>query len=130
MKISGTFKAALDPMDSHIKSQPGITLVRMLIHKTFRGGLEAISTGEMLSAMTAVQGSAGYVAVEQVVGRLSGKSGSFILQHFGIMSDGERRLVLEVVPDSGSGELTGLRGKMAIRIEGEDHYYDFDYDLP
>ena len=102
----------------------------MSIDKTFRGELEAISSGEMLSVLTSVQGSAGYAAIEQVVGNLSGKSGSFVLQHFGIITDGESRLLLEVVPDSGSGELTGLKGEMAIRIEDDEHFYDFDYELP
>ena len=68
-------------------------------------------------------------AIEQVQGTLSGKKGSFVLQHFGIMHQGLERLVLEVVPDSGTGELWGLKGKMAITIENGQHYYEFDYAL-
>ena len=101
----------------------------MSIDKTFHGELEAISKGEMLSVMTSTQGSAGYVAVEQVIGNLSGKKGSFVLQHFGTMSKGEDRLILEVVPDSASGELSGLVGKMAITIEDGQHFYEFEYEL-
>lgn len=71
----------------------------------------------MLSAMTSTKGSADYVAIEQVTGSLNGKRGSFVLQHFGIMNRGKDRLVLEVVPDSGEDELTGLTGKMEIKIE-------------
>lgn len=129
MKITGIFNVKLSPLDTYAKGQGGVTLARMSIDKTFHGELDATSKGEMLSAMTAVQGSAGYVAVEQVVGSLSGKQGSFVLQHFGTMSGDDNRLILEVTPDSGSGELSGLRGKMSIRIEEGRHFYDFDYDL-
>ena len=130
MKISGTFEAVLKPLGTHATGQEGVTLTRMSIDKTFRGGLEATSKGEMLSALTSVPGSAGYVAIEQVIGSLSGKKGSFVLQHFATMSGGENRLVLEVIPESGSGELQGLKGEMAIRLEDDKQFYDFDYDLP
>jgi hypothetical protein len=83
----------------------------------------------MLTAMTGVEGSAGYVAVEQVEGALHGKRGAFVLQHFGVMSRGENRLVLEVVPDSGAGELVNLSGKMTIEIKDGQHFYTFDYSL-
>ncbi len=83
----------------------------------------------MLSAMTSTQGSAGYVAIEQVTGELEGKKGSFVLQHFGTMDKGRDRLILEVIPDSAAGELAGLTGRMAIRIEDGQHFYDFEYEL-
>ena len=84
----------------------------------------------MLSVTTKVKGSAGYVAIEQVNGTLQGKRGTFVLQHFGIASYGENRLVLEVVPDSGTGELANLSGTMTISIEDDKHIYEFDYTLP
>ena len=101
----------------------------MSIDKIFYGELDASSKGEMLSAMTSTKGSAGYVAIEQVIGSLSGKQGSFVLQHFGTMYKGKDRLILEVVPDSGSGELSGLVGEMTIKIEEREHYYEFEYEL-
>ena len=129
MKISEKFEVKLTPVDFYIKGTNGINLGRMTIDKTFGGDLDATSKGEMLSAMTKVEGSAGYVAIEQVVGTLVGKSGSFVLQHSGTMDKGKNRLELEVVPDSGSDQLAGLVGKMAIRIEDGQHYYDFNYEL-
>lgn len=129
MKISGKFDVNLNPLDSYAEGKNGINLVRMSIDKNFHGELEATSQGEMLSAMTAVQGSAGYVAIEQVEGTLSGKQGGFVLQHFGAMDKGKDRLVLEVVPDSGSGELSGLAGIMSINIEDGQHFYEFEYEL-
>lgn len=129
MRVSGEFQVKLQPMDFCAKGADGINLGRMFIDKTFTGALEATSQGEMLSAMTPTKGSAGYVAIEQVVGSLSGRKGSFVLQHFGTMKRGKDSLVLEVVPDSGSGELTGLSGKMLIKVENGKHLYEFEYEL-
>mgnify|MGYP003872778423 CR=1 FL=1 len=99
----------------------------MSINKTFSGDIEGTSTGEMLSARTAVEGSAGYVAIEQFTGSVHGKSGSFVLQHFGIMAGGNDRLILEVVPNSGTGDLTGLSGTMTIDMSGDGHQYALEY---
>ena len=79
--------------------------------------------------MTGTEGSAGYVAIEHVVGTLAAKQGSFVLQHFGIMDRGADRLVLEVVPDSGTGDLAGLSGTMSIEITDGQHFYHFDFEL-
>ncbi|HMB96945.1 MAG TPA: DUF3224 domain-containing protein [Balneolaceae bacterium] len=129
MKITGIFEVKLNPLDGYAEGKDGINLNRMSIDKTFRGELEATSKGEMLSVMTPVKGSAGYVALEQVSGVLSGKKGSFVLQHFGTMDNNKDRLILEIVPDSGTNELEGLSGKMAINIEDGKHFYEFEYEL-
>ncbi|MBT8071634.1 MAG: DUF3224 domain-containing protein [Xanthomonadales bacterium] len=129
MKVTGKFEVELNPLETYAQGKDEINLGRMSIDKTFSGELEASSCGEMLTAMTPVQGSAGYVAIEQVSGSLSGKRGSFVLQHFGIMNMGSDRLLLEVVPGSGTDQLSGLSGEMAIRIEDGQHYYDFEFEL-
>ena len=129
MKITGKFEVELKPLETYAQGNDEINLGRISIDKTFSGELEARSRGEMLTAMTPVKGSAGYVAIEQVSGSLSGKRGSFVLQHFGTMDRGSDRLLLEVVPDSGTGQLSGLSGEMAIRIEDGQHYYDFEFEL-
>ncbi len=84
----------------------------------------------MLTAGTAVAGSAGYVAIECVEGALGGRRGSFVLQHLGSMSGGGQSLTIQVVPDSETGDLTGLAGTMQIEIVGKAHFYRFDYNLP
>ena len=127
--VTGQFTVALAPLDGYAKGQNGINLGRMSIDKTFTGKLNASSQGEMLSAMTPVQGSAGYVAIEQVIGELEGKKGSFVLQHFGTMDKGQDSLILTVISDSGTDELEGLAGSMKIRIENGVHYYDVQYTL-
>ncbi len=129
MQAIGEFEVNLQPLDTYATGEDEINLGRMSIDKIFNGDLTAKSKGEMLSAMTAIKGSAGYVAIEQVRGSLSGRKGSFFLQHFATMSHGKNRLILEVVPDSGTGELIGLSGKMTIKIESGKHYYEFDYAI-
>jgi hypothetical protein len=102
----------------------------MSINKVFMGDLEGSSKGEMLSAVTSVKGSAGYVAMERVTGTLHGLSGSFALQHSGTMNRGEPQLSVTVVPDSGTGELVGLSGKLQIIIAAGKHSYEFEYSIP
>jgi hypothetical protein len=129
MTAKGTFDVDLKPLKPYASSINETSLNRMSIDKTFSGDLQATSKGEMLSARSPVKGSAGYVAIEQVEGSLSDKSGSFVLQHFGTMTGGDQRLILEVVPDTGTGELTGITGTMTIEISDGQHFYKFDYEL-
>jgi Protein of unknown function (DUF3224) len=127
-RASGSFEVKLTPQPSGDKPE-GSLLGRMSIDKQFHGDLEATSKGEMLSAGTAVKGSAGYVAIEHVSGTLHGRSGTFVLQHSGTMTRGTPQLSVTVVPDSGTGQLAGLAGKMTINIVGGKHSYEFEYTL-
>ncbi len=122
---TGTFQVKLSPQVTDGDARLG----RLSIDKQFLGDLEATSKGEMLTGGTAVKGSAGYVAIELVTGKLHGRSGSFILQHTGTMERGKPSLSVTVVPDSGTDELAGLTGKMAINIAGGKHSYEFEYTL-
>lgn len=125
-RASGTFEVKITPQDD--KSEDA-NLGRMSLDKQFRGDLEATGKGQMLTAMTPVQGSAGYVAIEKVTGTLKGRTGSFVLQHTGTMTRGEQQLSITVVPDSGTGQLAGIAGRMEIKIEGGKHSYVFEYIL-
>ena len=128
-RASGTFEVKLTPQAKE-GDDAAPSIGRMSIDKQFHGELEASSKGEMLSAMTDVQGSAGYVAIERVSGTLGGRTGSFVLQHSGTMTRGAPQLSVTVVPDSGTGQLVGLAGKMSIQIEGGKHLYELEYTLP
>jgi hypothetical protein len=127
---SGTFEVKIIPQKPDNKEAESANLGRMSIDKQFYGDLEATSKGEMLSAATEVKGSAGYVAIERVSGTLHGRSGTFILQHSGTMTRNAPQMSVTVVPDSGTGELVGLAGKMTIKIADGKHFYEFDYTLP
>jgi Protein of unknown function (DUF3224) len=126
---TGSFTVKLTPLAPDDKAE-GSTMARMSIDKQFQGDIEGTSSGAMLSATTGVEGSAGYVAIERVTGTLRGRRGSFVLQHSGIMSRGTPRLVISLVPDSGTGELAGLSGTMALEIKDGKHLYDLEYSLP
>ena len=125
----GTFTVKLLPLS--FEGQPeGTKLGRMSIDKQIGGDLIATTKGQMLSAMTDTKGSAGYVAIERVEGTLHGKAGSFVLQHTGTMDRGLPSLTVSVVPDSATGELTGLTGDFRIIIADGKHSYEFTYTLP
>jgi hypothetical protein len=125
----GTFEVKVNPEPPEDKAE-GSTLGRMSFDKQFHGDIEGTSKGQMLTAATDVKGSAGYVAIERVTGTLNGRKGSFVLQHSGTMSKGALQMSIIVVPDSGTGELVSLAGKMTIIIAEGKHSYDFEYSLP
>lgn len=127
MNASGTFEVKLKPQTDDGIGDP--TVGRMSIDKQYRGDLEASGKGQMLATMSDVKGSAGYVAMERVNGTLAGRAGTFALQHSGTMNRGEAQLSVTVVPDSGTGDLVGLSGKLAINIVDGKHFYEFEYSL-
>jgi hypothetical protein len=127
-EVRGDFDVKVQPQPpSDLAQAAGIG--RMSLDKHFHGPLEGPSRGEMLALMTEVQGSGVYVAIERFTGTLEGRSGSFALHHTGIMERGTPNLTVTVVPDSGTGELTGLNGQMRINIAGGKHSYEFEYNL-
>ncbi|NML31363.1 DUF3224 domain-containing protein [Paraburkholderia antibiotica] len=125
----GTFIVSLQPLPFE-NAPTDAKLGRMSIDKQISGDLVATTQGQMLSAMTDVKGSAGYVAIEQVSGTLAGKQGTFVLQHHGMMNRGASSLSVTVVPDSGTGELSGIDGEFRIEIVDGAHSYEFAYRLP
>ena len=122
----GTFEVSMTPASSDGDGQDA-SLGRFILDKQFQGDLEATSRGQMLTAGTAIQGSAGYVAIERVMGTLAGRSGAFTLQHNGLMARGAPELTVIIVPDSGMDQLTGIAGSLTI---GDGHSYDLTYTLP
>lgn len=125
-RASGTFEVKLAPQDEG----PDAPVGRMKLDKQFSGDLAGTSKGQMLMASSSsVPGSAGYVAIEKVSGTLNDRSGTFYLQHNATMTRGVGELNIIVLPDSGTGELVGLRGKMNIIIEAGKHSYEFDYEF-
>jgi hypothetical protein len=128
MHARGQFDVKIVPQPSDDKSET--PLGRMTIEKQFHGDLEGTSKGEMLTGGTTVKGSGVYVAVERVEGTLQGRHGTFLLYHTGVMTRGAPELSISVVPDSGTGQLTGITGKLNIQIDQGKHSYDFEYALP
>ena len=107
----------------------GVSAGHYRFDKRFHGALDATSVVHMLAVGTDVPGSAAYVAIERLSGTLDGRSGTFFLQHNGIMNRGAASLSLSIVPDSGTGELRGISGRMGIEIRDGRHCYAPDYAL-
>ena len=123
----GTFEVKIVPQPPDNPAAESAALGRMSLDKRYVGDLDATGQGEMLAFRSAVEGSAGYVALERVNGTLHGRRGSFVLQHSGTMDRGTPSLSVSVVPDSGTDALVGLRGSLRILIAEGRHSYEFDY---
>ena len=123
------------PMEVEMEAEPpfleqeGLTLSRNVVRKTFQGDMDGTSEAQMIAAFTGTPGSAGYVAIEHFTGSVGGRSGSFVLQHSGVMSKGDAQLTVIIVPDSGSGDLTGISGTLEIDNDQGQHSYILEYEL-
>jgi hypothetical protein len=110
--------------------EPGaVTFGRVTLRKTFSGPLTGTSVVAMTSAAVG-EAPVGYAAVELVTGTLEGRSGSFVLQHSGVVDDGAPSPSGLVLPGTGTGELAGLRGTMTIEHDESGAVLTLDYELP
>lgn len=123
LQASGTFEVKVTPLS-------GSGFARLALAKQYAGSLTGTAEGEMIASNGGGEPSGGYVALERVTGALNGRSGSFVLQHSGVMAPGMLRIDIQVSPGSGAGELAGITGRMSIRMENKKHYYEFEYTLP
>src|SRR5437762_7383880 len=85
-------------------------LTRASVMKTFTGDIEGEGQVEYLM-MYRNDGSATFVGLERVVGRIGGKVGSFVLQRSGVFENGQAKESYSVIPGSATGDLRGLRGE-------------------
>lgn len=125
----GSFTVQMKPLDAPAALE-GVSTGRMSLDKRFEGDLDGTGRGEMLTALTPIKGSAGYVAIERFTGTLHGRAGSFVFQHSGTMNQGAQQLSITVVPGSGTGALAGILGVFKLTIVEGKHCYEFEYTLP
>ena len=123
----GTFDVNTDAAPPFL-DQDGIKLNHNVVRKTFSGDMVGASETHMIAAFTDTPGSAGYVAIEHFTGSVDGKSGSFVMQHSGVMNKGDAQLTVIIVPDSGTGEMAGISGTMEIDVDEGRHSYVLDYE--
>jgi Protein of unknown function (DUF3224) len=126
---TGHFELIWDE-DPAYDTATGAELARVTVTKTWYGDLDGSSVAQLIKAMSPISDSAGYVAVERFTGAVHGRQGTFVLQHNAIMDRGTGTLSVVVVPDTATGELTGMRGSLHIDITDGKHVYTFDYSLP
>ncbi len=124
----GTFEVNMEPEPPFLE-QDGVTLNRNVVRKEFSGDMVGSSEAQMLAAFTGTPGSAGYVAIEHFKGTVAGRSGSFVLQHNGVMDKGDAKLMVTIVPDSGTGELVGISGTMELDNNEGQHSYVLEYEI-
>ncbi|MCC5575842.1 DUF3224 domain-containing protein [Microtetraspora sp. AC03309] len=126
-RATGTFDiTAWDEMATDRRE--GATISRVRITKTFQGDIEGTSATEILTVGTDA-GPAAYTGIEHVEGTLSGRKGTFVLQHSAGSENGVQWMRWLIVPTSGTGELAGLRGEGRIEAENGTHSFVLDYEL-
>jgi len=129
----GSFEVKMIPAEA-TDFEKANDIARMTSDKTWHGDFEGVSHVEMITGSTASTGSMAYVAIERMTGKLNGRQGSFTFSHRASMMKGEApsagELSVTVVPNSGTGELTGLTGSLMIHIDQGKHTWTFDYSLP
>jgi hypothetical protein len=104
-------------------------LTRAHVTKSFTGDLEGTGDVEYLM-MYRPDGSATFVGLERIVGRLCGKAGSFVLQRIGVFEGGQARESYSVIPGSGTAELAGLSGEGSSALgHATEHPFALHYDL-
>jgi len=131
MKRIANARFAIKSWDEKAYSEvPGLPkLTRATVSKTFSGDIEGESQVEYLM-MYRSDGSASFVGLERVVGRLNGKSGSFVLQRIGTFEAGQAKESYSVVSGSGTGELRTLRGEGTSSVgHGSEHPFTLTYEL-
>lgn len=130
LHATGTFDVTLTPQQPDNAPARAAGVQRIAIEKHFHGDLIGTSNAEMLASGDGATSGA-YVAIEKITGKVHGRSGSFVLVHRALMNRGvPEGWSVEVVPDSGTDELQGISGRVTIRIEGKQHFYELDYSLP
>jgi hypothetical protein len=131
MKKSANARFAIKSWDEkpYSEGQGLPRLTRASVSKTFTGDIEGEGKVEYLM-MYRSDGSAAFVGLERVVGRIGGKSGSFVLQRTGVFENGQAKESYSIVPGSATGELQGLRGDGSSAVgHGMEHPFSLDYDL-
>lgn len=117
MNARGSFEVTVKPEGE----------TRFAMTKRFSGAMTGTSEGTMIGDRVVDA----YAALERFRGTVDGRSGEFVLLHRGYRSDADgMNLDIIVAPNSGTGELAGIQGKLAIEIKGGEHVYNLSYSLP
>lgn len=124
---TGTFTVKMHPPSAPPDAD---AFLHLQLDKQFEGGMVGSSKVEMLASNAGDKPSGGYVALERFTGTLDGRRGTFVMQHSGTMTPAGSSINIVVTPGSGTGELVDIEGRLTIRIEGKQHFYDLEYNLP
>ncbi len=120
-KASSTFKITSWKEDALSETAGGGKLVRARVSKSYAGGLEGEGRVEYLMAYRG-DGAARFVGYEVVTGSLGERSGSFVFEHRGTFEGGTVDSVWSIVEGSGTGDLSGLSGRVEFSAGHRDDY--------
>ncbi len=131
MKKSANARFAIKSWDEKAYSEgPDLPrLTRASVTKTFTGDIEGEGQVEYLM-MYRSDGSATFLGLERFVGRIGDKAGTFVLQRTGVFEGGQAKESYSVIPGSGTGELSGIRGDGSSAVgHGTEHPFMLNYEL-
>jgi hypothetical protein len=129
MKKTANARFAIVKWDEKAYHEGPPRLTRATVSKTFTGDIEGESQVEYLM-MYRGDGSATFVGLERITGRIGNKSGAFVFQRQGVFEGGQAKETYSVVAGSGTGELTSLRGEGTSSVgHGGEHPFTLTYDL-
>jgi hypothetical protein len=104
-------------------------LTRASVTRTFTGDLEGEGQVEYLM-MYRGDGSATFVGLERIVGRIGGKTGTFVLQRTGVFEEGRAKETYSIIAGSATGDLVGLRGDGSSSVgHGVEHPFELSYEM-
>ena len=92
------------------KPADGPALVQIHLEEDFSGDIQGSGVAESLWAQLA-EDAASMVGMARVTGSIAGRSGTFLLQVQGTLQGATVSSTWFVVPGSGTGQLSGLRGE-------------------
>ena len=127
-RATATFEIATWDEQPFGEVDGGPRLTRVTVTKSFHGDIEGEGALEYLMVHRE-DGSASFVGLERVIGRLGDRSGSFVLQHTGTFEGGTAKATCVVVLGSGTGDLDGLRGEASFAAQGRQAPITLDYDF-
>lgn len=111
------------------EGENGRKLTRATVVKTYSGDLEGEGTMEYVMAYSS-DASAVFVGLELVDGRLAGRAGTFIMKDDGVFDHGVAASSFEIVKDSGTGDLRGIRGRATVdAVEADTQTITLEYEL-
>ena len=131
MKKTANAKFSIKSWDekpySEGKDLPKMT--RASVAKTFTGDIDGEGHVEYVM-MYRSDGTASFVGLERVTGRIAGRNGSFVLRRTGVFEDGQAKESYSVIADSGTGELRSLRGEGTSSLgHAADYPFALNYEL-
>jgi hypothetical protein len=132
MKKTANARFAIKSWDEkpYSEGEDRARLTRASVIKTYTGDIDAHGHVEYLM-MYRSDGSASFVGLEQIVGQIAGKSGTFVLQRTGVFENGQAKESYSVIPGSATGDLRGLLGDGTSMVgHGMEHPFSLTFQLP